>query len=106
MYDSGEGRVVGIGFEWDSEKAIGNKRKHRVTFEEAATAFWDEQGLIIPDPDHSETEERLILIGFSANSRLLVIVHCLRRRGIVIRIISARRATRSESRQYATRWMQ
>ncbi|MEK7316129.1 MAG: BrnT family toxin [Candidatus Eisenbacteria bacterium] len=98
--------MVGIRFEWDSEKAIGNKRKHQVTFEEATTAFWDEQGLIVPDPDHSKTEERLILIGFSANFRLPVIVHCLRRRGLVIRILSARRATRSEASQYAKRWMQ
>ncbi len=97
--------VVEIGFEWDREKALSNHKKHGVTFEEAATAFLDEQGLLIPDPDHSQAEERLILLGFDSKSRLLVVVHCARRRGSVIRLVSARRATRREAIQYAKRWM-
>ena len=91
---------MGSGSEWDARKAASNKRKHGVSFEEAASAFADEHGLVIPDPDHSDAEDRFILLGLSARIRLVVVVHCLREEGDVIRIISARRASRSESRQY------
>ena len=90
----------GIRFEWDSRKAASNERKHGVSFDEAASAFADEHGLVILDPDHSDAEDRFILLGLSARIRLVVVVHCLRAGGDVIRIISARKASRSESRQY------
>ena len=87
-------------FEWDPRKARSNERKHGVTFDEASTAFADEHALLIPDPDHSEVEDRFILLGLSSSIRLLVVVHVFRDEEDVIRIISARKATSSESRQY------
>ena len=95
---------MSLRFEWDSAKARANQRKHGITFEEAETAFFDERALIVPDPDHStENEERLILLGLSASLRVLVVIHC-EMQDDVIRIISARRATRSERVQYDARW--
>ena len=90
----------GIQFEWDENKNTINKRKHAVSFEEAETVFYDENGLLIPDPDHSMEEERFILLGFSFRARLLIVCHCLRGENNIIRIISARKATLRESRQY------
>lgn len=87
-------------FEWDPKKAKRNHAKHGVLFEEASTAFADEHALVIADPDHSEEEERFILLGLSGQLRLVVVVHCFREPDDVIRIISARKATRPESRQY------
>jgi hypothetical protein len=77
-----------------------NISKHGISFEEAQTVFYDESALLIDDPDHSETEDRFILIGISASLRLLVVCHCYRQVDKVIRIISARKATKSESKQY------
>lgn len=91
-------------FEWDAEKDAANRRKHGVSFEEAQTAFLDEEALLLADPDHSESEERFVLLGLSASLRLLLVCHCYRRAGRVIRIISARKADRRERRQYAQRW--
>jgi uncharacterized protein len=90
-------------FEWDPRKAAHNKRKHGVTFEEAQTVFLDEQALLINDPEHSEGEERFLLLGLSSPYRILVVCHCYRRLD-VIRIISARKASRLERRQYESRW--
>ena len=88
-------------FEWDENKNEINKIKHRVSFEEAETVFYDENAVMIPDPDHSdEAEERFILLGFSAQARLLLVCHCYRGEDNVIRIISARKATAQEARQY------
>ena len=87
-------------FEWDPRKATANLRKHGVSFSEAETVFSDEHGLIIDDPEHSDQEERFILLGLSAASRALVVVHCYRADDLVIRIISARRADRIERRRY------
>ena len=67
-----------IRFEWDPRKARANLAKHGVSFEEASTAFYDESGLILDDPDHSENEERFVLLGLSASVHLLVVVHCFR----------------------------
>jgi uncharacterized DUF497 family protein len=89
---------MGLEFEWDAAKAASNRRKHRVDFEEASTAFADPRSLLIPDPDHSESEERCVLLGVSASGRLLVVVHV--ERETTIRIISARRATARERKQY------
>ena len=91
-----------IRFGWDPAKAESNERKHGVSFEEAKTVFWDEQGLLLEDSDHPSGEERLVLLGLSRSIRLLVVVHTLRR-GDVIRIISARKATRHEAKQYQSR---
>ena len=95
--------MSGLSFEWDSRKAASNERKHGVTFPEASSAFADEHALVIPDPDHSDSEERFILLGLSSAIRLLVVVHCFREEDDVIRIISARKATRTESQQYGDR---
>ncbi len=90
-------------FEWDERKAATNLRKHRVSFEEAQTAFLDEEALVIEDPDHSATEDRFILLGVSAALRVLFVCHCVREGGSLIRIISARRARRQEQQQYRER---
>lgn len=90
-------------FEWDPHKADLNAKKHRVTFEEAQTAFFDEDGLLIADPDHSEDEERFILLGATAAAKLVVICHCCRGEDDAIRLISARRATRKERATYRLR---
>lgn len=87
-------------FEWDDAKNRANKRKHRVSFEEAQTAFLDENALEYGDPDHSEEEHRFLLLGRSFKLRVLIVCHCLRERGTTIRIISARRATSKERRNY------
>ena len=96
--------MADIDFEWDPAKAIANIRKHGVTFEEARSVFLDERALIIADPDHSATEDRFVLLGLSAASRVLVVVHCYRQDESTIRLISARRATRPERETYTTRW--
>jgi uncharacterized protein len=83
-------------FEWDPRKAAANRRKHGVSFEDAQSVFADERARLIDDPDHSEEEDRLVLLGLSNSLRLLVVAHCYRAEGNVIRIISARKATREE----------
>ncbi len=88
--------MAGLVFEWDSRKAALNQKKHGVSFEEAESAFLDEGARIIDDPDHSEEEDRFILLGFSLPGRCLVVIHCYRESDAVIRIISARRATSAE----------
>ncbi|MGP8155495.1 MAG: BrnT family toxin [Candidatus Acidiferrales bacterium] len=85
-------------FEWDPAKAGRNRRKHRISFEEAATVFGDALALTYPDPDHSTSEQRFITIGMSNRNRVLVIAHT--DRGDGVRIISARRATRHERNRY------
>ena len=96
--------MAGIKIEWDPSKAAVNLSKHGVSFEEAITAFADEFGRIIPDPDHSDDEERFILLGMSWSLRVLVVCHCYREASSVIRIISARKATKSERAQYGARY--
>jgi uncharacterized protein len=90
--------IGGLHFEWDSDKAAANQRKHGVSFLEAATAFKDDLSITVPDPFHSQDESRFILIGLSAESRLLTVVHV--ERDIVYRIISARKPTPRERRDY------
>jgi uncharacterized protein len=92
--------VSEIRFTWDPTKALANQRKHGVGFEEARTVFADEGALLIDDPDHSADEDRFVIIGFSSQPRLLTVCHCYRASDEVIRIISARKATRNESCQY------
>ena len=93
-----------IRVEWDEKKHSLNKRKHGVSFTEGQTVFADENGLLIDDPDHSDKEDRFILLGLSASLRLLVVAHTYREDDLTIRIISARKATRSEQEQYWKRW--
>ena len=83
-----------------AQKAALNRRKHGVSFEEAQTVFYDEYAIEFFDPDHSEKEDRFIMLGVSVTLRLLVVCHCVREAQSVIRIISARRATRHEAKQY------
>ena len=87
-------------FEWDENKNEINKKKHKISFEEAKTVFYDERALLIDDPEHSEAEERFIILGLSKKTNLLVVCHCYRASEDVIRIISARKATKSETGQY------
>ena len=89
-----------LSFEWDPQKDLINRKKHGVSFEEASTVFEDVNALVISDPEHSEDEERFVILGFSLQANLLVVCHCYRASESVIRIISARKATKNESRQY------
>ena len=89
-----------IKFEWDPRKDSANQRKHGVSFEEAQSVFFDENAVQFYDERHSEQEDRFIMLGLSIRSRILVVCHCERESGNVIRIISARKATRSERKYY------
>ena len=95
--------MADLHFAWDPAKAAANVAKHGVTFEEAETAFSDEAGLLLDDPEHSATEDRFVLLGLSARLRVLVVVHCYREADTVIRLISARRADRLERELYIRR---
>ncbi len=87
-------------FEWNPAKAAANLKKHGIGFDEARSAFADERAKLIADPQHSEDEDRFILLGLSTRLKLLVVCHCYRSEDNMIRIISARKASASESRQY------
>jgi uncharacterized DUF497 family protein len=87
-------------FEWDDKKATANVKKHGISFEEAKSVFRDERAKLISDPDHSEDEDRFILLGLSETLRLLVVCHCCRGENHIIRIISALKATSKESKSY------
>jgi uncharacterized protein len=87
-------------FEWDEAKEKANIAKHSVSFDESKTVFYDENARLIADPDHSENEDRFILMGLSSSLRLLVVCHCYRVDDNIIRIISARKATRTEAKNY------
>jgi len=89
-----------IKFEWDSAKASANLKKHRVSFEEAQSAFYDEFAVQFFDDNHSSDEERFLLLGMSTGARLLLVCDCERETGDTIRIISARKATKRESTFY------
>ena len=89
-----------IRFEWDENKNRINQRKHGVSFSEAKTVFYDEAALVMDDPEHSKEEERFIIFGLSQKAHLLVVCHCCRESEAVIRIISARKATRTEATFY------
>jgi len=87
-------------FDWDERKNSRNRKKHRVWFEEAQSVFSDPHARLFYDPEHSEREDRFILIGVSSAARILVVVHCYRDSHSLIRIISARKATKKEVRFY------
>lgn len=88
-----------MSFEWDENKNYANQKKHSISFDEAKTVFADDLGRLIPDPDHSEGEERFILMGMSMKNRLLIVCHCEIDLD-TIRIISARQADKFERKQY------
>jgi len=92
--------MSGLSFVWDKRKNRANIKKHKVSFEEAETTFKDENAIQYLDPDHSEDEERFILLGLSTKLRVLVVCHCFRESDLVIRVISARRADKAEGRAY------
>jgi len=92
--------MIPLRFEWDSGKNIENLRKHGISFEEAQAVFLDENALLIRDPDQSDDEDRFILLGLSAKLRILTVCHCYRKSDEIIRIISARKATRNEQKRY------
>lgn len=87
-------------FDWDQTKAHANSKKHGVTFEEARTVFFDEFAVQFFDADHSSEEERFLLLGLSSDAKLLLVCHCEREQGDVVRIISARKATKREATHY------
>ena len=87
-------------FEWDPVKAASNAKKHKVTFEMAKTVFYDDFAVQFFDEEHSSDEERFLLLGMTSDARLLLVCHCEREDGEVIRIISARKATETESQYY------
>lgn len=87
-------------FRWDENKNVSNIKKHKISFEEAQSVFFDDNARLIPDPEHSIAEERFILLGLSNKLRLLIVVHTYKERDEIIRIISARKATKTESKCY------
>jgi len=91
-----------ISFIWDEKKAKENLEKHKISFEEAQTVFSDPNARMVFDTEHSTDEERFILLGISSGLRLIVVCHCYREDDMVIRIISARKATRNEQKQYGS----
>lgn len=90
----------GFNFEWDDSKAKSNFKKHEVSFYEAKSVFWDVYAKLIPDPDSSVGEERFILLGQSDGAGVLIVCHCYRESDDVVRIISARRASKNERKHY------
>jgi hypothetical protein len=87
-------------FIWDQNKNLANIKKHRISFEEAETVFFDDNARLINDPEHSMSEERYIILGITSKLRLLVVVHTYKEADDVIRIISARKATKTETKYY------
>ena len=92
-----------IKFAWDESKNRLNKRKHGVSFEEAKTVFCDENAVEFPDPDHSEREDRFLMLGVSYRLRVLIVCHCFREGDSTIRIVSARKGTKKEIERYEER---
>ena len=92
--------MINLKFEWDEQKNKINREKHKISFEETETVFYDESAVVIDDPDHSQEEDRFIILGLSTKANLLVVCHCYRASNTVIRIISARKATITETQQY------
>jgi uncharacterized DUF497 family protein len=89
-----------IEFSWDARKARDNLKKHKVSFEEASTVFYDESAIEFFDTEHSADEERFLMLGLSGRLRIMVVSYCLRKEGTEIRIISARKATKNEEKVY------
>ncbi|MGE5443068.1 MAG: BrnT family toxin [Ignavibacteriales bacterium] len=95
--------MINIGFGRDQNKNVANRKKHKVSFEEAKSVFYDETARLISDPDHSEDEDRFILLGLSSKLQVLVVAHTYRASDEIIRIISARKAIKKERKFYERR---
>lgn len=91
-------------FEWDENKNIINQQKHGISFEEASTVFYDTNAILFDDPDHSKEEERFLIIGLANNEKVCLVSHCYRENNNTIRLISARKATKSEQKIYLENW--
>lgn len=89
-----------LGFEWDNKKDKANTKKHGVSFDEARTVFYDEYAIVFFDPEHSESEDRFLLLGMSLQLKTLVVCHCFRHEETNVRIISARKADKDEQQVY------
>lgn len=89
-----------ISFSWDDRKNEANKKKHGISFDEAKTVFYDENAIRYFDPDHSDDEDRFLMVGVSQHIRILIVCHCFMKEGSVIRIITARKATKGEEDNY------
>ncbi len=98
MYNVHMIRIGKVTFEWDENKNLLNKKKHKIAFQEAATIFLNTPLQVFFDPDHSEKEDRYIAIGISLHNRVLIVVHCESKSGAIVRIISARKATKIEQK--------
>ncbi len=92
--------MIELRFEWDKRKEKANIQKHGVSFNEARTVFYDENAIQFFDPDHSESEDRFILLGISLKLRILVVCHCFRESETIVRILSARKADGDEEKEY------
>lgn len=92
--------MQGLTFEWDDRKERANIKKHGLSFEEARTAFYDENAIVFFDPEHLEDEDRFILLGLSFKPRVVVVCHCFRESESIIRLVSARKADKSEEQEY------
>lgn len=90
-------------FDWDEDKNQINQKKHGIGFDEASTVFFDERAILFDDPEHSEYEERFLLLGMSESADVCIVCHCYRESDMVIRIISARKATKKEVDRYVRR---
>ncbi len=93
-----------IKFEWDENKNQINQRKHGISFEEAKTVFYDENAILFDDPEHSEDEERFLIIGITNQTKICIVSHCYRDNENKIRLISARKATTAERKVYFENW--
>ena len=100
IYINNNYKIIMIRFSWDAGKESENRKKHKVSFEEARTVFFDANAIRYYDPDHSEDEDRFIMLGMSASLKILVVCHCYREDDSIIRIISARKATKNEAEVY------
>lgn len=89
-----------IKFEWDERKNSINKAKHHISFEEAESVFYDDRAIVFDDPDHSDEEDRFLIIGITSSLKICTVCHCYRENDSVIRIISARKAAKKEARVY------
>jgi len=92
--------MIPISFSWDDRKNISNQKKHKISFDEAQTVFFDEHAIEYYDPDHPESEDRFLMLGHSYRIRILIVSYTLRKEGSEIRIISARKATKKEQKAY------
>ena len=92
--------MIELRFEWDKRKEKANIKKHKISFDEARTVFYDENAIQFFDPDHSDDEDHFLLLGISFRLKVLIVCHCFRESDTMVRIISARKADGDESDEY------